>query len=102
MACRVEIILAVEDGGFVPAAQTALDEIDRLEDTLSVFRATSTIAELNRRAAAEPVCVLRDVVDLLDECQALLCHDGRRLRSHVESAEPLLGLSAAGRVCTGC
>ena len=44
MACRFEIVLAAEDGAFVPAARTALDEIDRLEDELSVFRETSTIS----------------------------------------------------------
>lgn len=71
MACRVEITLAVEDAAFVPAAKTALEEIDRLEDTLSVFRTTSTISELNRLAAAEPVFVSRDVIDLLVECQRL-------------------------------
>jgi thiamine biosynthesis lipoprotein len=69
MACRVEITLPVEDAAFVPAAQTALDEIDRLEDTLSVFRTMSAISELNRRAASEPVFVSREVTDLLVECE---------------------------------
>ena len=38
MACHFEILLVAEDGAFVPAARTALDQIDRLEDELSVFR----------------------------------------------------------------
>ena len=45
MACRFEITLADEDAAFVPAARTALDEIDRLEEELSVFRETSTISD---------------------------------------------------------
>ena len=57
MACRFEITLAGEDAAFVPAARTALDEIDRLEDELSVFRETSTISHVNQRAACQPVAV---------------------------------------------
>jgi thiamine biosynthesis lipoprotein len=71
MACRFEITLAAEDGAFVPAAMTALDEIDRLEDELSVFRETSTVSALNRRAAYQPVVVARHVMDLLADCQRL-------------------------------
>ena len=69
MACRFEITLATEDAAFVPAARTALDEIDRLEDELSVFRETSTIAKVNRCAASEPVIVPRHLIDLLAACQ---------------------------------
>ena len=69
MACRFEITLATEDAAFVPAARTALDEVDRLEDELSVFRETSTIAKVNRCAAGEPVIVPRHVIDLLAACQ---------------------------------
>lgn len=71
MACRFEITLAAEDGAFVPAARTALDEIDRLEDELSVFRETSTVSEVNRRAAGQPVVVPRHLIDLLAACQRL-------------------------------
>lgn len=71
MACRFEITLAGEDGAFAPAAKAALDEIDQLEDELSVFRATSTISAVNRRAAEQPVVVPRYLIDLLAECQQL-------------------------------
>jgi thiamine biosynthesis lipoprotein len=71
MACRFEITLAGQDGSFVPAARAALDEIDRLEAELSVFRETSIISELNRRAAREPIPAPRHVVDLLARCQRL-------------------------------
>jgi thiamine biosynthesis lipoprotein len=71
MACRFEISLAAEDGACVPAAKTALDEIDRLEDELSVFRETSAISALNRRASCQPVVVAPHLIDLLAECQRL-------------------------------
>ena len=38
MACRFEITLASQDVAGVPHARGALDEIDRLEAQLSVFR----------------------------------------------------------------
>lgn len=71
MTCRFEITLAGEDGAFVPAARTALDEIDRLEDELSAFRETSAISRLNRLAARQPVVVPRHLIDLLAGCQRL-------------------------------
>jgi thiamine biosynthesis lipoprotein len=71
MACRFEITLAAEDSALVPAARTALDDIDRLEDELSVFRETSTVSALNRRAARHPVAVPRHLLDLLADCQQL-------------------------------
>jgi thiamine biosynthesis lipoprotein len=69
MACRFEITLAHHGGSFVPAARAALDEIDRLEADLSVFRQSSIISNLNRRAACAPVAAPRHVVDLLTRCQ---------------------------------
>lgn len=69
MACRFEITLAAQDGTFVAAATAALDEIERLEGELSLFRETSAIAELNRSAASGPVRVAPYLVDLLDECR---------------------------------
>lgn len=71
MACRFEITLAAEDGALVPAARRALDGIDRVEGELSVFRDTSLVSRLNRRAACGPVAVPRHLVDLLAACQRL-------------------------------
>jgi len=71
MACRFEITLAAADRRFVPAAAVALDQIDELEDELSLFRETSTIAEVNRLAAGRAVPLPRHVIDLLLECQRL-------------------------------
>jgi thiamine biosynthesis lipoprotein len=69
MACRFEITLAARDGSFVPAARAALEEIDRLEAELSVFRPDSVISNLNRRAACEPMAAPPHIIDLLTRCQ---------------------------------
>ena len=69
MACRFEITLAAADGVFVPAAIRALDEIDRLEQELSVFITTSAISSVNRDAAGGPVAVPAYVAELLADCQ---------------------------------
>lgn len=69
MACRFEITLADRDGSFVPAARAALEEIDRLEAELSVFRPDTIISNLNRRAAREPVAAPPHIIDLLTRCQ---------------------------------
>jgi thiamine biosynthesis lipoprotein len=71
MACRFEITLASQDAAAVPAARAALDEIDRLEEALSVFRETSTITRINRSAADEPVDADPSIVALLDDCATL-------------------------------
>lgn len=76
MACRFEITLAARDSAFVPAARTALDEIDALEDQLSVFREASTISVLNRYAASRPVAVPPHVIELLSTCQRLHAETG--------------------------
>ncbi|MBN2022218.1 MAG: FAD:protein FMN transferase [Pirellulales bacterium] len=66
MACRFEIFL---NAGQYPqnaeAAVEALDEVDRLEALLSVFRAESEISRVNRTAAAGPVEVESDLANLL-------------------------------------
>ena len=72
MACRFEITLASQDAGCVPAARAALNEIDRLEDQLSVFREESAISHVNRRAASdragEPVEIDEALFRLLGTC----------------------------------
>ena len=71
MACVFEATLASEDSSSVPAARAALDVVDAIEDQLTIFRDTSTVADLNRRAAIEPVAVGQALFDLLLECVAL-------------------------------
>lgn len=71
MACRFEITLAGEDAQDVAAARRALDRIDDIEARLTVFRDTSMVSRLNRTAAAGPVAVDDDLVELLILCQTL-------------------------------
>jgi FAD:protein FMN transferase len=71
MACQFEITLDSADAGFVPAAQAALNQIDQIESHLTVFRQTSAIVDINRRAAKEAVSVDPALFDLLRRCQRL-------------------------------
>jgi FAD:protein FMN transferase len=71
MACRFEVTLAGEDAGFMDAAREALDEADRVEAALTVFRDTSEVALVNREAHARPVPVGALLFDLLQRSQAL-------------------------------
>ncbi len=68
MACRFEITVPGEAAPAVEAASAALDEIDRLERRLSVFRADSEISRLNRTAHDGPVPADPPIVSLLDLC----------------------------------
>lgn len=56
MACTFEVFIGADrDSPGTDAALAALDEVDRLEDQLSVFREHSEISRLNRDAAFRPV-----------------------------------------------
>src|SRR5437763_15632108 len=59
------------------AGEQALDEIDRLEDQLSLYRAQSEIAELNRRAAGQPVKVTPRLFTLLEHAKNLSAQTDR-------------------------
>jgi len=65
MACRFEVMLSSDDAGDVGGARAALDEADAIESLLTVFRDTSAVSDLNRRAAAETVTVDDTVFGLL-------------------------------------
>jgi thiamine biosynthesis lipoprotein len=66
MATRFEILLPGDDEIRLRAAgEEALDEIERIEAQLSLFRPTSEISRINLRAAHEPVRVSTEVFDLL-------------------------------------
>ncbi len=92
MACRFEITMASEDAAWLAPAREALDEIDRLEETLSVFRSTSLISRMNRLAARTAVEADAETLDLLAAMRRAAPRDRRRLRHHVHTAQPLLGL----------
>jgi len=75
MACRFEIVAPSgndpENNQGFEAAQSCLDEIDRLESVLSIFRPTSEVSAVNRAAAKLPVAVGPELFGLLQQCQSL-------------------------------
>lgn len=72
MATRFEIVLHGDNPVALRAAgEEALDEIDRLEAQLSLYRPTSEIAHVNARAALEPVQVSPPVFRLLEHAAKL-------------------------------
>jgi thiamine biosynthesis lipoprotein len=72
MATRFEIVLHGGNAVSLRAAgEAALDEIQRLEAKLSLYRGDSEIARLNARAAREPVRVTPEVFALLQRAKEL-------------------------------
>jgi len=72
MATRFELVLHGDDAVALRAAgEEALDEVARLENQLSLYRPGSEIAQLNARAAHEPVQVSPEVFALLQRAQRL-------------------------------
>jgi FAD:protein FMN transferase len=71
MACRFEVMLSQEDAASMTAARAALDEADDLETMLSVFRDTSDVEDLNRRAFHEEVIVEPPLFALLERSAEL-------------------------------
>ena len=72
MACEFEVCL---NAGQYPqgmdTALEALDVVDSLEESLSIFRDESQLAEVNRFAADGPVAVDPEVFELLAMCARL-------------------------------
>src|SRR3954470_1303737 len=74
MATRFEIVLHGDKPASLRAAgEEALEEIERLEAQLSLFRPSSEIAHLNARASHEQVRVSPTVFALLQQAQSLSC-----------------------------
>src|SRR5438309_1499755 len=71
MACRFEVLLPGEDARFVPAARLALDEADRIEALLTVFRDDSEVMRVNRTAGDAPARVDAELFALLESCAEL-------------------------------
>jgi thiamine biosynthesis lipoprotein len=71
MACRFEVTLDSADARHVDAARAALDEVDAIEASLTVFRETSEVSCLNRQAAMAPVPVSPGLFTLLSLCREL-------------------------------
>ncbi|MGC3957833.1 MAG: FAD:protein FMN transferase [Verrucomicrobiota bacterium] len=72
MATRFEVVLHGESEAHLrAAAEEALVEVNRLENQLSLYRSGSEIAQLNARAAHEPVRVSPEVFALLQQAAKL-------------------------------
>ncbi len=71
MACRFEITLPMEDCAGVQAATQALDDVDRMEAQLTIFRETSEVSRINQGAASRPVPVEASLFALLQSCRQL-------------------------------
>src|SRR5512143_1465104 len=77
MATRFEIVLHGENPVALRAAgEEALQEIERLEAQLSLFRPSSEIAHLNARASRERVQVTPLLFSLLQQAQVLTLETG--------------------------
>lgn len=72
MATRFELVLHGDNPTALRAAgEEALDEIDRLENQLSLYRPGGEIAQLNARAVREAVRVTPELFALLQHAQQL-------------------------------
>ena len=71
MACRFEVTLDEQDAVYVDAALEALNEADRVEALLTVFRESSELSRVNREAAAGAVDVDAELSRLLQRCARL-------------------------------
>lgn len=72
MATRSELVLHGDNEVALRAAgEEALDEVNRLENQLSLYRPGSEIAQVNARAAQEPVQVSPEVFALLQHARRL-------------------------------
>jgi len=71
MACRFEVTLPMGDHAGVGVATDALNQIDRLEAQLSVFRESSEVSRINRQATTKAVRIEDSLFDLLTLCKKL-------------------------------
>jgi FAD:protein FMN transferase len=71
MACQFEITVDAVDAHLVPAARNALNQIDDIENQLTVFRQTSALVDINRRASHEAVSIDPALFSLLARCRYL-------------------------------
>lgn len=65
MACRFEVTLPVSDPGGIAAARWALDEIDRLEAQLTVYRDSSEVSYINHHGGEAAVAIEPRLFELL-------------------------------------
>lgn len=70
MATTFEVIIPQAYPQAIDAAEDALDQIDAVEDQLTVYRETSEVSHLNAHAPRESVPVREDLFTLLERCAA--------------------------------
>src|SRR6478609_6221114 len=71
MACRFEVTLPRSEEHGIAVATEALDEVERLEAQLTVFRASSEISYVNAHAGNREVIISQLLFDLLALCKRL-------------------------------
>jgi thiamine biosynthesis lipoprotein len=76
MACDFSVTLPADCRKPVDAACTALDEIDRVEEKLSIYREDSELSCLNRSAAVAPFTASGDVYRVLRRAVDLYSQTG--------------------------
>jgi thiamine biosynthesis lipoprotein len=76
MACHFEIVFPATTPDAIAAASAALDDIDRLEDQLTVYRDTSEVSRINLLAAATPVPVEERLFELFQAALRLSSETG--------------------------
>ena len=76
MACKFEVTLSAAEEKGVVAATEALDEVDRLEAQLTIFRESSEVSYVNAHAAEDPVKISAALFDLLTDCKRLSADTG--------------------------
>jgi thiamine biosynthesis lipoprotein len=101
MACDFDVILNPGPASQIDAAVAALDEIERIEDQISVYRETSELSRVNRAAAASEIRVDTRLFALLDRARALAVRTGGAFDP---TSGPLVALwkqcRSAGRIPT--
>lgn len=72
MACQFELFLnAGQYAHGMEAGVAALDLVEAIEAQLTVFRESSDVSDLNRRAGREPVAIAAPLFELLSLCERL-------------------------------
>jgi thiamine biosynthesis lipoprotein len=69
MATTFEVVLPAGTPNAHAAAEAALDDIDRLEQQMTVYRESSEVSLLNRVAAERPIAVEQGLFELFVRCR---------------------------------
>lgn len=88
------LVVAGVDDSANAAASTALDEIQSLEAQLSIYREDSEVSAINRRAAAGPVAVEPQLLDLLRRADRISLETGG---AYDVTSGPIIDLWQAAR-----